>query len=201
MKNSMIGVVVLAGLGMSGLADNDLATNVYAKVTAIYEGNWMPAASYFSAVRGGGMCNDLDDQDFPKLYELCAVVSNHCAEIIADWHTYETNEMVRFTTLNAFSYAGYDYMTNLAVNVIGQYSSNTNYCSWKTVEFLWRPYGTDQEKYLALNYDAPAISNLLTTIRTKALEVGDSNLLFTCERDLSGETKTLYLEMKAAGML
>lgn len=180
---------------------NALASNVYAQTRRIYEGDWLPPFSYFCAVRGGGMCNDLNDQDFPKLYELCAVVSNHCDEIVADWHTYETNEMVRFTTLNAFSYAGYDYMTNLAVNVIGQYATNTNYCSWDTVKFLRNPYGTPLEWYMSRNYDVPAISNALLTVKANAESVGDSNIFHSCERDLSGETKTWYLEMKAAGML
>jgi hypothetical protein len=181
--------------------DNPVSSNVYSRVRNVYAGHWMSLFDYFITVRGGGVCNDLNDQDFPKLYELCAVVSNHCAEIVADWHTYETNEMVRFTTLNAFSYAGYDYMTNLAVNVIGQYATNTNYCSWDTVKFLRNPYGTPLEWYMSRNYDVPCISNALLTVKAKAEGMGDSNTCHSCERDLSGETKTWYLEMKAAGML
>ena len=57
---------------------------------------------------------DLEDRDMPKFLALTACVSNHCAEIAADWRTYETNEMVRFTTLSAVGYSGYSNFTNFA---------------------------------------------------------------------------------------
>ena len=141
--------------------------------------------------------NDGMSDEFVAFYNF---VSNHCDEIVSNWRAYETNEMVRFTTLSAIGFTGYDNMTNLAEHVIGEYVNNTNFCSWATVRFVHMPYGTLAERYFALNYDIPAISNLLTRIRAKADEVGDASMKSMCERELSGKAKEEYLLLKEAGV-
>ena len=175
---------------------NDLASNIYVRVKSLYANERFPFQT-FIGIRGGGFMNDGMSDEFVAFYNF---VSNHCDEIVSNWRAYETNEMVRFTTLSAIGFTGYDNMTNLAEHVIGEYVNNTNFCSWATVRFVHMPYGTLAERYFALNYDIPAISNLLTRIRVKAEEVGDASMKSMCERELSGKAKEEYLLLKEAGV-
>ena len=144
---------------------------------------------------------DLEDSDMPKFIALSSFISNHCAEVAADWRTYETNEVVRFTTLSAVGYSGYSNFTNFADVVATQYLIDPSLCSWDTAHFLFSPYGTPCETYMALNYDNPAVSNVILKIRQVAVMNNDTNGVDTCDVYLSGKWKRQYLEMKAAGAL
>ena len=184
-----------------------LASNVYARVHSVYRYGVQPAPwnslfSYFLSVRGGGgIRQDLYDSDMPKFLALTACVSNHCAEIAADWRTYETNEVVRFTTLSAVGYSGYSNFTNFADIVTTQRLSDPSFCSWNTVSFLLSPYGTPCDPSIGLNYDNPVVSNIVLKIRQIAVVENNTNEVDTCDVFLSGEWKREYLEMKAAGAL
>ena len=86
--------------------DNDVVTNIYGKVTKLYDGHKVhgnPVSSYsrFLGVRGGGINNEFFDDEMRKFTNLVEIISNNCVSIAADWRTYETNEMVRFTVLSA----------------------------------------------------------------------------------------------------
>ena len=144
---------------------------------------------------------DLEDRDMSKFLALTACVSNHCAEIAADWRTYETNEMVRFTTLSAVGYSGYSNFTNFADIVTTRRLSDPSLCSWNTVSFLLSPYGTPCDPSIGLNYDNPVVSNIVLKIRQIAVMENNTNEVDTCDVFLSGEWKRHHLEMKAAGAL
>lgn len=183
-----------------------LASNVYSKVHSVYRYGVQPAPwnslfSYFLSVRGGGVQMDLEDRDMPKFLALSAFVSNHCAEIAADWRTYETNEVVRFTTLSAIGYSGYNNFTNFAGVMATRYLSDPSLCSWDTAHFLFFPYGTPCETYMGLNFDNPAVSNIILKIRQVAVMSGNTNDVDTCDVFLSGRWRRQHLEMKAAGAL
>ena len=75
-----------------------LASNIYSRVKSMYEGHWLSPFDYFLAVRGGGVEMEMETTNF---FTFVSFVSNNCSAIAADWPTYETNEMVRFTTLSA----------------------------------------------------------------------------------------------------
>lgn len=182
--------------------DNLLASNIYVQVRSVYAyDTWQTLYDYFYAVRGGGVRLDLEDRDMPKFLALTVCVSNHCAEIAADWRTYETNEVVRFTTLSAVGYSGYSNFTNFADIVTTQILSNPSLCSSCTMNFLVSPYGTPSETCMGLNYDNPVVSNIITRIRQVEVSLNQTNGVNACDAFLSGEWKREYLEMKAAGAL
>ncbi len=174
-----------------------LASNIYSRVKSMYEGHWLSPFDYFLAVRGGGVEMEMETTNF---FTFVSFVSNNCSAIAADWPTYETNEMVRFTTLSAIAYSGFDRMTNLADRVLAGYEANTNYCGWDTIRFINCPYGTRATKqYLARNYDVPGVSNLLQRIRALAVAHGNDVMRDDCDECLSGESKKHVLEMISIG--
>ena len=170
---------------------NTLASNVYSKVKQLYAGHRSPF-DFFITVRGGGVDLEMPTADF---FEFASFVSNNCSAIAADWPTYETNEMVRFTTLSAVAYSGFDRMTNLADRVLAGYEANTNYCGWDTIRFINYPYGASTNKYyLTMNYEQPAVSNIISRLRALAVARGDEVLREMCDERLSGEAKRNCLE-------
>ena len=170
---------------------NTLASNVYSKVKQLYAGHRSPF-DFFITVRGGGVDLEMPTADF---FEFASFVSNNCSAIAADWPTYETNEMVRFTTLSAIAYSGFDRMTNLADRVLAGYEANTNYCGWDTIRFINYPYGASTNKYyLTMNYEQPAVSNIISRLRALAVARGDEDLREMCDERLSGEAKRNCLE-------
>ena len=170
---------------------NTLASNVYSKVTQLYAGHRSPF-DFFITVRGGGVDLEMPTANF---FEFASFVSNNCSAIAADWPTYETNEMVRFTTLSAVAYSGFDRMTNLADRVLAGYEANTNYCGWDTIRFINYPYGASTNKYyLTMNYEQPAVSNIISRLRALAVARGDEDLREMCDERLSGEAKRNCLE-------
>ena len=177
---------------------NDLtASNVYAKVKHLYEGDWMRPFDYFLAVRGGGVDKEMETAAF---FDFRNFVSNNYEAIASDWRTYETNEMVRFTTLSAIGYTGFDNMTNFADRILSDYEADTNFCSWATIEFVDAPRGTRANiHYLSMNYDKPGISNLIQRIRTLAVAKGDDNIRDGCDYKLSGASKAECLDLIAIG--
>ena len=173
-----------------------LASNVYSKVKRLYADQKSPF-DFFITVRGGGVEMEMETTNF---FTFVSFVSNNCSAIAADWPTYETNEMVRFTTLSAVAYSGFDRMTNLADRVLAGYEANTNYSGWDTIRFINCPYGTRATKqYLARNYDVPGVSNLLQRIRALAVAHGNDVMRDDCDECLSGEIKKHVLEMISIG--
>ena len=173
-----------------------LASNVYSQVKVMYAGNWQSPFDHFLSVRGDGVASAMEMQNFMPFVHC---VSNHSAEIAANWRTYETNEMVRFTTLSAVGFSGFDNYTNFVDAILSQYESDTNVCSWSTIKFLKAPYGTAEAMSIELNYDIPVVSNILLRIRAAAIAQGDDRMRQTCDFELSGEGKQDYLDMQAAG--
>ncbi len=174
-----------------------LASNIYAQVWNLYK-DYRSPFNQFLAVRGGGFFNEMDEQ---CIQPLAIIVSNNCTAIADDWQTYETNEMVRFTTLCAAAYSGFDNYTNFLDRILARYESDTNSCSWATVRFIFSPYGTVSDIALELNYDAPAVSNILQRMRVIAVANDNVQLLQKCDRLMSGEAKRELLELKAGGAL
>ena len=186
--------------------DNDFVTNVYSKVTKLYEehkvhGNPVSSYSRFLGVRGGGINNEFFDDEIRKFTNLVEIVSNNCASIAADWRTYETNEMVRFTVLSAVGYSGYDNYTNFVNTVITPSCSILYTNRWETVKFMLDPYGTEMEHQLALNYENPIVSNVVQRIKSESILQSNTNYINWCSEILSGEWKRWYLDMKISGAL
>jgi len=170
-----------------------VASNVYSLVKNIYR-RYRSPFDHFTTVRGGGVASEMEMSEIMPLVEF---VSNHCASIAVDWPTYETNEMVRFTTLCAVGFSGYDNYTNFADKVLALYEANTNACSWDTIKFIHDPYGTASENSLSLNYDQPVVSNLLLRIKAKAIEIGDPDRPDICEEQLSGAARLDCLDRQS----
>ena len=181
---------------------DSLASNVYARVRSVYVSDAAGESpfSYFMAVHGG-INRDLLDRDMPKFLELASFVSNHCAEITADWRTYETNEMVRFTTLSAIGYSGYRNYTNSFDRLLGVAECDPASCGWRTVDFLASPYGTPMDCQLSLNFENSVSSNLVLRYKSLAIANSDTNAVRYCDEVLSGEWKRDHLIMEAAGAL
>jgi len=180
---------------------DSLASNVYVQTKHIYEDSWTSPFDYFLAVRNGRLELDLSAEDVPKFYALRDVVSNNCAQIAADWQTYETNEMVRFTTLCAVVHSGFDNYTNFTDSVVSKYEASTNSCNFGTLHFLRYPRNTDAAYTLIQNYDNPVVSNAVLRMRTLAEALCNTNEIMSCNYFLSGEAKTRYLTLKADGQL
>ena len=170
---------------------NTLASNVYSKVKQLYAGHRSPF-DFFITVRGGGVDLEMPTADF---FEFASFVSNNCSAIAADWPTYETNEMVRFTTLSAVGYSGVDNYTNFVDRILALHEGNVNSCGWETVRFLFHPYGTASHNTLDIYYDTSTVSNIIQRVRAIAIQRGDTNLLFTCDFMASGVQKQIILEM------
>ena len=119
----LIFIFIVVNISNVHAYDNSIVTNIYSQVAKLYEGHKVhgnPVSSYsrFLGVRGGGINNEFFDDEIRKFTNLVEIVSNNCASIAANWRTYETNEMVRFTVLSAVGYSGYDNYTNFVNTVI-----------------------------------------------------------------------------------
>ena len=188
------------------VAGSSLTTNIYAKTHRIYEEYSLHGTAYtplehFLGVRGGGVAMELEGEHLARFTNLVEIVSNNCASIAADWRTYETNEMVRFTVLSAVGYSGYDNYTNFVNTVITPSCSLLYTNRWETVKFMLDPYGTEMEHQLALNYESLGISNIVQKIKAESVLQGNTNYVNWCNKILSGEWKRWYLDMKISGAL
>lgn len=192
----MITSLVLYGLYVAYGSNMDIATNVYAKVASTYANEWPDSERAFQSIRAGGIATDLGWEAFEP---VCLTVSNHCAEIIADWHTYETNEMVRFTTLSALCFSGFANYTNTINHILAGYEADTNFCSWATIRFLNLPYGTSSQLDLQWSYDWPGVSNLVLRLRAAAEAHGDTNTVNMCNATIDGSLKQDCLDSIAQG--
>jgi hypothetical protein len=184
----------------------DIQTNVYQKTQYVYSdyvfnGKLRTPEYFFSGVRGGGVDFELDGIHLERFMDLVKVVSNNCSQIASDWYSYETNEMVRFTTLSAVGYSGYNNYTNFVDKLLAFTETDTRTNYWRSLRFIMLPYGTKQETKLALTYEDEVVSNIFVRIRQQANNNVDTNSVNFCNRVLSGEWKREHLQMEAAGAL
>ena len=184
--------------------ENALLTNVYLKSSQVYQNHYLNGRlrspeRYFRCVRGGGVDFELDGIHLERFMDLVKVVSNNCSQIASDWYSYETNEMVRFTTLSAVGYSGYNNYTNFVDKLLtfAETDTRTNY--WRSLRFIMSPYGTRQENRLALNYETGSVSNFFQRLRDQAIKHGETNSVSWCNDVLSGEWAKDHLQMEAAG--
>ena len=206
MIRAMIIFVVIVMSSCCFSEENALLTNVYLKSSQVYQNHYLNGRlrspeRYFRCVRGGGVDFELDGIHLERFMDLVKVVSNNCPQIASDWYSYETNEMVRFTTLSAVGYSGYNNYTNF-VRLILDYKDQVQTTNlWRTVHFIADPYGTPMEFQLALNYENPMISNQIVRIKSYAILNDATNSVNWATKVLSGEWKRNYLQMEAAGAL
>ena len=186
--------------------ENALLMNVYLKSSQVYQNHYLNGRlrspeRYFRCVRGGGVDFELDGIHLERFMDLVKVVSNNCSQIASDWYSYETNEMVRFTTLSAVGYSGYNNYTNFVDKLLtfAETDTRTNY--WRSLRFIMSPYGTRQENRLALNYETGSVSNFFQRLRDQAIKHGETNSVSWCNDVLSGEWAKDHLQMEAAGAL
>ena len=186
--------------------ENALLMNVYLKSSQVYQNHYLNGRlrspeRYFRCVRGGGVDFELDGIHLERFMDLVKVVSNNCPQIASDWYSYETNEMVRFTTLSAVGYSGYNNYTNFVDKLLAfaEVDTRTNY--FGSLDFMMSPYGTKAESKLALNYESSIVSNIVLRFKAQSLKIADTNNIQWCDEVLSGEWKKDYLQMEAAGAL
>ena len=129
--------------------------------------------------------------------ELVEVVSNNYAAVAADWYSYETNEMVRFTTLSAVGYLGFNSYTNFVTQLLDYNDSTRTTNLWNSIRFISDPYGTPMEFQLALNYESAIASNQILRIKSCATLNGATNTINWANKVLSGEWKRSYLDEEA----
>ena len=203
----LIALAILSVFVTESFAQNNaLRTNVFDKTTRIYEGHVLNGrlrdlGRYFRCVRGGGVNLEMDGIHLERFMDLVSVVSNNCEAIASDWHTYETNEMVRFTTLSAVGFSGYNKYTNFVRRLLDSYDEVPRTNSWKSIQFISGPYGIPMDFQLALNYESSIVSNLISRIKKHAAVNNATNDFNWCNKVLSGEWKRNYLIMEAAGAL
>lgn len=208
MKNAISTAAAI--LAVSAIySSSDFATNAYNRVSDVWAGyvidsggrTLTPEQNCNGAI-GGGLIYNVSEEEWRRFLYYTEAVSNNCAEIIADWQSYETNEMVRFTTLNAIVYSGFDNYTNCIENLLSRYEADTNYCGWATMRFLAVPMGTQEGEYLLTNhYAEPAVSNILMRFKTQAENHGDVPIAKICGDMLSGKDKERYDQLKSIGQL
>ncbi len=200
MNKQVMTVVAICFSCAVARGDGALSAEVYARAMSVLSATGETPCQFYHGVVGGGFLQDGMSDQFTS---FCSFVSNRCEDIVSDWPTYETNDMVRFTLQSAIGFCGFKCQTNLAVKVLSLYEGSTNTVSYGTVEMAGFPYGVplDAENYLALHYDTPGVSNIITRIQNIAVAMSDTNTVDVCVQCLSGEKKREYLEMKACGAL
>ena len=195
--------IVLSISLLASTESNDLALSIRTQVESIFsreaaeEGYDMTNVYFFA--RGGGLAHECMNDEFKS---FCTFVSNNCGLIAANWKVCETNEMLRFATLSAIGFSGFDNMTNFANKVLSLHELRTIVASEETIERIYTPDDPpDATHYLDLAYDNPGISNLVLRIKAIANSMGLNSLSQSCDETLSGERKKSYLNMKNAGAL
>ena len=206
MIRAMIIFVVIVMSSYCFSEENALLTNVYLKSSQVYQNHYLNGRlrspeRYFRCVRGGGVDFELDGIHLERFMDLVKVVSNNCPQIASDWYSYETNEMVRFTTLSAVGYSGYNNYTNFVDKLLAFAETDTRTNYWRSLRFIMSPYGTRQENRLALNYETGSVSNFFQRLRDQAIKHGETNSVSWCNDVLSGEWAKDHLQMEAAGAL
>ena len=150
----------------------------------------------FNSVRHGGLQNELEPAEWGAFSNLCMVVSNNYGAILQNWGSYSTNELVRFTVLNAVAYSGECVYTNFFDRFMTDCAPSQGSVALPDVEYLCSPFGTPLEEYVALQYDNPTISNLLAQVASFAENHGGTNLLSGCRQRITGAAKQYFLENK-----
>lgn len=207
MKKIIISLLLSAVYVHNSDAQNEvLSTNIYHKVMHVYENHMLHGRvrnpmRYFRAVRGGGINFELDGVHLERFMDLVNVVSNNYEAVASNWHAYETNEIVRFTTLSAVGYSGYNIYTNFVRMVLDSCDRFPRTNSWDSIRFISGPYGTPMDIQLAMNYENSIVSNLVNRIKEYAVENNSTNDVIWCNKVLSGEWKAEQLEMESAGGL
>ena len=218
---TMAAMFLVAVASQAMFADITMVTNVYDRVNEVYAFTnvWeRPTGAdamalwdkdrlrwnsyeYFNSARHGGFrfgyVND-------KFRSLCALVSNRCDEIVADWPAYETNDVARFTLISAIGFTSkLSNMTNLANKVLTMYENDHASISEDTLDLIRWPLGTpmEMEQYLGLNSDVPGVRNMIQRLRSIAVVNSNTNAIEFCDECLSGERKRWLREMMAAGAL
>ena len=197
MNRIVVGLIAMSPL--VALGDMALVSNVYVRAHGVYAEAGESAQSGFHDALGGGILNACSSGRFMAFRDY---VTNHCDEIVTDWVSYETNDLVRFTTQCAIGYSCFEMQTNLAHKVLSLYEANTNSIGWGTIEMLASPDGyPDVEHYLELHYDSPGVSNIIVRLKAIAIQRNENKLREYCDSLFTGEPKREYLEMKACGAL
>ncbi len=182
-------------------ASTNMLSDICESVAKVYgSSSYFDAETLFMGVRGGDGLVGNADTERPFL-ELVPVVSNSCSDIERDWDSYRTNEVVRFTVLNAVAFSGIVAYTNFTAAMVARCERTNDTNDWKSVRFLFAPYRTPQELTMTLMCEDASVRGLLERIRECAARRGDSNVVERCEERLSGEAKREYLELKAAGAI
>jgi len=197
----VLAIASCAGMCIGDAASQELATNVYARALAVYDAERAERGDAdrddaFKSIRGGCFCSEVNMTNFMP---FCEFVSNRFDAIVADWHTYETNDMVRYVTICGLGYSGFANYTNFLSKALVLYEADTNSCSWATIKHLHCIAGTRAQYYLDMNYETLAVGNMVRTIKRLAIANGDVKTANCCDHILSGDSKRECQDLIAIG--
>lgn len=176
--------------------DDAILTNVYSKTYMMFSSGDVSSEdsdSRFSCLRSGGFLIELEDAEWQAFSNLCIVVSNHYPTILQNWDKYYTNEVVRFSVLNAVSFSGDCVYTNFFERIVTSFTPS-HYVDLESLGYLVAPFGTPMEQYAAMHHDDHTISNVLDRVATLAENQGNTNLVRACRQRISGEVKQYLLD-------
>lgn len=198
--NKLVLMAVSCAVAGHLLGEDGLVSNIYAQVDLVYGSDkWDSPRDVFHSVRGG---DGYEGGSVRKpFYALIPVVSNNYEKILQDWGTYATNEVVAFTVSNAAAYSGGKVLVSFVETAMSRYERTKSEDDWWTLKYLMVPRLTRQMDFMELNYDTPAVSNLIVRFRTCLESRGDlPDLVSWCDDVLSGDAKKYDLELNAAGV-
>ena len=140
-------------------------------------------------------------RETPSFTNLVTVISNEVGGCFEDWKSLATNDLNRALFRIALAEAGPDVYTHFVTNALDKSALQTvGYGGFELVEYMGAAC-TRLENYYMLNYDQPVVNNLWLRARTIFEAHSLSNSVRWVDRILSGEAKSDYLELKAAGAI
>lgn len=195
-------LIVLMSTCVAQCDDEAFVQSAYAQVLDVYsQGARAPYDKFTSVSCGHGISAELDRGiAMTNFLRYCSTVSNNFDRITTNWSAFETNEMVRYTTISAVGYCGADLYTNFCNRVLDS-RMEANDDQMETAVTLLYPEGTPMYNYLMMNYNLPGISNIVHRIREIAIQNNKTNTAERCADILSGAEKIYYIEMRDAGAL
>lgn len=199
-KIVLVTFIVISTFFNQCLADGqNIVTQLFSQVETLFsdKGGLVPK-KYYHYLLGEGFSSIATNRAFSQ---LCISVSNNVSQITDNWTSYCSNEVVRFSVLNACCYSGSECYTNFTMSLCSEINISSTTEEWESVSFLVSPYGTPLERYLIMNYNTPGISNIVERILTVSRSRHDDSITEICEGILSGAAKTEYEEDRDAGVL
>ncbi len=194
--NSMIMAVMSCGLALSALCGEDAVLSAF---SCFLEEPYFRRPKSTGRVLEFGLPDRI--RETPSFTNLVTVISNEVGGCFDDWKVLATNNLNRALFRTALAESGPEVYTCFVTNALDKSAlQSMGYGSLELVEYMGAAC-TRLENYYMLNYDQPGVSNLWLRARAIFATKGLSESVEWTDRILSGEAKTDYLELKAAGAI